>query len=97
MPVLYHIKATECFECDERILPRILGLEKKDENEATEKCVKRNFVTFTTGQILLGHEVKRDVMGEACRTCGCNVKYFIHYSKQNTRTNRVRDVGMLLP
>ena len=101
MSISYHIKATKWFECDEGILPRIVGLEKQDENEATEKCIKRNFVNFTIGHILLGHETKKDVMGEACRTRGCNVKYFINYSKQNKRTNHVRDVSvdgvLLLP
>jgi hypothetical protein len=79
---------------DEGILPRISGIDKKNKNEATEKCIKRNFVTFTIGQILLGHDIEKHVMGEACRTCGCNVKYFINFSKQNTRTNYVTTVGV---
>jgi len=40
-------------------------------------------------------------MGEACRTRGCNVNYFINFSTQNTRTNHVIDAavdgGKLLP
>jgi len=39
MPVLYHIKGKKLFEREEGILPRILGLEKKNYNEATEICI----------------------------------------------------------
>ena len=53
MPVLYHIKVRKWFEGDERILRRIRGRKRKDENEATKNCIKRNFVTFTLSQILL--------------------------------------------
>ena len=52
VPVLYHIKARKWFERDEGILRRIPGLKKKDGNEAAGNCIKRNFVTFTIGQIL---------------------------------------------
>lgn len=72
MPVLYH-NVRKCFQCDKGILLRILGLQKKEENEATENYIKRNFVNFTIGQLLLSHEFKKYVIGEACRRCGCNV------------------------
>jgi hypothetical protein len=49
---------------------------------------------FTIGQILLDYEIKKYMMDEACRTFGCNVKYFINFSKPNVRTNHVRDVGV---
>jgi len=60
----------------------------------------RNFY-YRPNITIIGHEIKKGVMGEACRTYRCKVKYFINFSKQNTRTNHVRDVGidggLLLP
>jgi hypothetical protein len=57
-------------EYDDRVLRKILGSKRAEMTGGWEGCIMRSFATCTIHKILLGHEIKENMMGRTRRKHG---------------------------